>query len=160
MEHIRKQLSQQILGGNAFKPIEEILEEVPFDKLGQQIEGLPYTFWQQFEHIRITQRDILDYSLNQDYRELSWPKDYWPESTAPENSEEWEQRKEAFLRDRETMLGLIQNVNQDLCAAFEHAHGHTLFREGLLVLEHNAYHTGQLMVILRLINHNKNNGST
>src|SRR5690606_33592578 len=56
MEHIRKQLRQQILGRNAFKPIEEILEEVPFDKLGQQIEGLPYTFWQQFEHIRITQR--------------------------------------------------------------------------------------------------------
>src|SRR5690606_39369964 len=84
-----------------------------------------------------------------------WPKDYWPESTAPENSEEWEQRKEAFLRDREAMLGLIQNVNQDLCAAFEHAHGHTLFREG-----RSEEHTSELQshenLVCRLLLGEKN----
>lgn len=157
MDYIRKQLSRHISGGNAFKKIEEILEEVPFDQLGKQVEGLPYTFWQQFEHMRITQKDILDFSTNENYQELEWPADYWTKESAPKNQEEWEGSKTRFFQDRDALLSLIQATETKLSAPFEHGEGQTLFREGLLVLEHNAYHTGQLMIIYRLINNNKNN---
>jgi uncharacterized damage-inducible protein DinB len=160
MEHIRKQLYQQILGGNAFKKIEDILKEVPFDQLGKRFDGLPYTFWQQFEHMRITQKDILDFSLGEDYQELEWPKDYWTEDTAPRDQEEWKRSKQLFFQDREAILSLIQDSENDLTRTFVHGDGQTLFREGLLILEHNAYHTGQLMIISRLINNNQNNSHT
>lgn len=155
MEYIKKQLSQQILGGNAFKKIEEILEQVTFEQLGKKHNGLPYTFWQQFEHMRITQKDILDFSVGKDYQELDWPKDYWVKETGPTNLGEWENSKTMFFRDRETLLSLIQNRESDLSEPLEGGDGQTLFREALLVLEHNAYHTGQLMIILRLINGNQ-----
>lgn len=160
MNPIRKQLSEQILGGNAFKKIEDILEEVAFDQLGEQIEGLPYTFWQQFEHMRITQKDILDFSVNEDYQELQWPKDYWNPEPAPQDQEEWERSKQQFFQDREAILSLIRDVKKNLTQPFEHGTGQTLFREGLLILEHNAYHTGQLMIIFRLMNNNKNHSYT
>ena len=160
MEHIRKQLGQQILGGNAFKKIEEILEEVPFGQLGKQFEGLPYTFWQQFEHMRITQKDILDFSIGKDYQELAWPKDYWIKEAGPKDPAEWEKSKAMFFKDREAILYLIHNRESELSEPLEHGDGQTLFREALLVLEHNAYHTGQMMIIFRLINGNQNKNNT
>ena len=154
MDHFSKQLSQHILGGNAFKKLEDILEEVAFDQLGIQVDPLPYTFWQQFEHMRITQRDILDFSTNDNYQELEWPKDYWSQEQAPKDQEEWERSKQQFFQDREALLSLIQGSGKELSVPFEHGDGQTLFREGLLVLEHNAYHTGQLMIIFRLLKNN------
>lgn len=154
MDHFSKQLSQHILGGNAFKKLEDILEEVAFDQLGIQVDALPYTFWQQFEHMRITQRDILDFSTNDNYQELEWPEDYWPKEPAPKNREDWERSKQQFFQDREALLSLIQGSDKELSVPFEHGDGQTLFREGLLVLEHNAYHTGQLMIIFRLLKNN------
>jgi hypothetical protein len=99
----------------------------------------------------ITQRDILDFSANDNYRELEWPEDYWNPEPAPRDREEWEQSKNQFFRDREIVLSLIQQSENDLDEPFDHGDGQTLFREGLLVLEHNAYHTGQLAIISRLI---------
>lgn len=155
MDYIRKQLGQHILGGNAFKKLEDILEEVAFNQLGQQLEGLPYTFWQQFEHMRITQKDILDFSTHENYTALEWPADYWPKEIAPKNQDEWQRSKSQFFQDREDIIALIQDADKELSATFDHGDGQTLFREGLLVLEHNAYHTGQLMIIFRIINNNQ-----
>jgi len=60
-EQYSQLLIKHILGGNAFKKIEDILEEIPFDKIGEIPAGLPYSFWQVFEHIRIAQKDILEF---------------------------------------------------------------------------------------------------
>lgn len=160
MEYIRKQLSLQILGGNAFKKLEDILEEVAFDQLGKKFDGLPYTFWQQFEHMRITQKDILDFSVGEDYQELEWPRDYWNPDTAPKDQKVWERSKQRFFQDRDAILSLIQDPERDLNETFAYGDGHTLFREGLLILEHNAYHTGQLAILSRLINDNQITANT
>lgn len=160
MDYIQEQLGQHILGGNAFKKLEDILEEFPFEQLDTHIQGLPYTFWQQFEHMRITQRDILDFSVGEDYQELEWPADYWTKEPTPKDPEEWEQNKNQFFQDREALLALIQSSDKDLSAPFNHGKGQTLLREGLLTLEHNAYHTGQLAILSRLIIGNQNTPHT
>lgn len=152
--YLRQQLVNQIQGGNAFMKIEEVMGTVNFDQLGRQFPGLPYSFWQQFEHLRITQRDILEFSTNGNYRTLNWPKDYWPENPAPSSPEKWESAKENFLEDRKAFLALVLDENIDLFLPFIHGNGQTLFREALLILEHNAYHTGQLLILSRLINEN------
>ena len=150
-KYLREQLANQIQGGNAFIKIEEVLEMVDFNQLGKQFPGLPYTFWQQFEHIRITQLDILSFSKNEDYRALKWPKDYWPKEPAPDSREQWESFKKSFFKDREEFLKWVLDQNNDLSTPFEHGDDQTLFREALLILEHNAYHTGQLLILARLI---------
>lgn len=160
VEHIRKQLGKQILGGNAFKRIEDILEEVAFNQLGKHFDGLPYTFWQQFEHMRITQKDILDFSVGEDYHELEWPKDYWNPEPAPKDQDEWARSKQQFFQNRDAIVSLIQDPENNLTQSFAHGEGQTLLREGLLVLEHNAYHTGQLAILSRLINDNQKTSDT
>ena len=150
-KYLRKQLANQILGGNAFIKIEEVVEMVDFNQLGKRFPGLPYTFWQQFEHIRIAQLDILAFSKNEDYRLLEWPKDYWPKDPAPDSREQWESSKKSFFDNRDAFLKWILDQNNDLSKPFDHGEGQTLLREALLILEHNAYHTGQLLILARLI---------
>lgn len=144
-------LIKHILGGNAYKKIEDILEEISFDKLGIKLEGLPYSFWQVFDHLRIAQKDILEFSVNPNYKALKWPDDYWPENTAPESENQWKIAKEDFFKDRDQMNNLLESNQDKLLVPFPHGNGQNIFREALLIIEHNAYHTGQLMVIARQV---------
>lgn len=151
----REQLVQQLDGGQAFIRIEELLEEVDYEDLGVRPAGLPYSFYEQFFHLRVAQFDILDFSRNPDYEPQNWPEDYWPMEQAPSSEEEWEQLKTQFFEERNEMMDLILDPDRDLQTPFEHGDGQTLLREGMLVLEHNAYHIGQLAIIFRLLKKEK-----
>jgi len=144
-------LTKHILGGNAFKNIDEVLEGMSFDIIGIIPSGLPYSFWQVFEHIKIAQQDILEFSVNPDYKPIRWPDDYWSKNPAPDSIEAWEKTKAEFYQDRDAITSLLQSQNDKLLEPFPHGDGQNLFREALLILEHNAYHIGQLVIISRLL---------
>lgn len=148
----REQIIQQLEGGQAHLKIEDLLEEIDFEDLGKRPAGLPYSFYEQFFHIRVGQFDILDFTRNPDYDPRKWPEDYWPVEQAPESEEQWEELKKAFLKERDEIMNLVLDENNPLNKPFEHGDGQTLLREALLVLQHNAYHTGQLAIIFRLLN--------
>ncbi|MEX0722460.1 MAG: DinB family protein [Gracilimonas sp.] len=147
----REQLIQQLEGGEAYLKIEDLLDEVEFEDLGKRPAGLPYSFYEQFFHIRVAQFDILDFSRNPDYEPMEWPDDYWPMEETPKSEDEWEELKESFFKERDEMMNFILDEKNGLNKPFEHGDGQTLLRESLLVLQHNAYHTGQLAIIFRLL---------
>lgn len=147
----REQLIQQLEGGQAFLKIEDLLSEVAFEDLGERPAGLPYSFYEQFFHMRVAQFDILDFVRNPDYEPMEWPEDYWPLQQAPKTEEAWEELKKAFFKERDEIMNLILDESNALTKPFEHGEGQTLLREALLVLQHNAYHTGQLAIIFRLL---------
>jgi uncharacterized damage-inducible protein DinB len=118
---------------------------------GQRPGGLPYSPWELLEHLRITQHDILDFSRNPQYAELSWPEDYWPQSAAPPDAHAWDVSIAAFRADREALQALADDPEVDLFARIPHGQGQTYLRELLLVADHNAYHVGQLVLVRRLL---------
>lgn len=144
-------LVKHILGGQAFINIEEILSKIKYPHVGIKYGGLPYSFWQLLEHMRIAQRDILEFSESSDYKAMKWPDEYWPENSAPKSVEDWEKTKSEFFKDRVKFNNLLAGKFNDLLTPFEWGDGQNLFREALLIIEHNAYHTGQLMIISRLL---------
>jgi uncharacterized damage-inducible protein DinB len=147
----REQLVQQLEGGQAFLKVEDLLEEVDFEDLGKRPAELPYSFYEQFFHMRVAQFDILDFTRNPDYKPKKWPEDYWPTDTAPESEKEWEKLKESFFEERDEMMNLVLDERNGLNKPLDHGDGQTLLREALLVIQHNAYHTGQLAIIFRLL---------
>lgn len=151
----REQIVQQLEGGQAFLKVEDLLDEVEYEDLEKRPAGLPYSFYEQFFHMRVAQYDILDFTRNSYYEPKQWPEDYWPVELAPASEEEWEQLKESFFKERDEMMDLILDENNGLHAEIKHGQGQTLMREALLVLQHNAYHTGQLAIIFRLLNQEK-----
>ena len=53
--------------------------------------------------------------------------------------------------DRERFIGLLTAPDADLYAPFAWGKGQNLLREALLIADHNSYHTGELIVLRRLL---------
>lgn len=151
---LRSRVVQHLKGGQAFSPIEKVIEKVPFEQIGIAPVGLPYSFYQQFYHIRVSQYDILEYCRNKNYQALKWPDAYWPESPAPDNEAEWKDLMQQYFSEREDFCEMITDPANDLFEPFSANPDHNLLREAQLVIEHTSYHTGQLYILSRLLNEN------
>ena len=127
------------------------VEGIPAQHYGTQPKGLPYSPWQLIEHIRLSQYDIFDFCRNPDYAEQDWPDDYWPKGAAPPSKDAWEQSITAFHADLEALRSFMADPKLDLFARIPHGSGQTYLREALLVVDHNAYHVGQLVAVRRLL---------
>jgi len=150
-EQIKEQLVAHLKGGDAFVSIEEVLKSIPYGYLGKRTGNLPYSFYEVFFHIWYTQRDILDYCIDENYKLPEWPQDYWPGSHTPGNMDSWNALKNQYFEDRDKFINFILDPSTNILTTIGQEKKHTLLREILLVIEHTAYHTGQLMVILREI---------
>ena len=148
---LRRDLVQLLGGRGAHVTFEKAVAGLPFALQGAKPAGVPYTPWQQLEHLRLAQRDILDYVTDPQYVERDWPDDYWPTETPPTQSA-WDDAVRAFEADRKKFVDLVRNRATDLLARVPHdAKGPTILHEALLVADHNAYHLGQLLVLRRAL---------
>lgn len=150
-QKLRKQLVSHLKGGQAFSSIDSLIDKISFEKIGVVPDGLPYSFYQQFYHIRIAQLDILDYCRDDNYRAPNWPDDYWPDESAPSGNSEWNTLIQNYFDERDVFCEMIMDSSNDLFEPFEANPDHNLLREAELVIEHTAYHTGQLYIIYRLL---------
>lgn len=153
---LRGHLAKLLRGGQAYQPMQELLQGLTGETAGKKVQDLPYTIWQQLEHLRFTLHDILDFSRNPNYQEPSWPDDYWPKETAPADQAALDACMASIRSDMDEMIALIEDTENDLYAPFPHGNGQTLLREAMLVAEHTAYHVGQVMVMRRLLGDWKN----
>jgi hypothetical protein len=49
------------------------------------------------------------------------------------------------------MVNLVEDTENDLLEPFPHGNGQTLFREAMLIVDHNAYHIGQIVQLRRIM---------
>ena len=150
---LRKQLAALLDGGNAHATFEEAVADFPKELRGVVPEGLPYSAWQLLEHLRITQRDILNFSAppTGGYHALKWPEEYWPKETVPPSDDAWQRSIAAVREDREKFKELIARPEADLTKPFRWGEGQNLLREALLIGDHTAYHLGEMIVLRRLM---------
>jgi hypothetical protein len=106
------------------------------------------------EHIRIAQRDILDFSRSGggSYKATKWPEGYWPKEAEPPSAEAWEASVRTVREDREAFVKLMNSVDDaNLIKPFDWGEGQNLLREALLIADHEAYHVGELILLRRLL---------
>ncbi len=148
---IKQQLSELLQKSNAHINLEEVLNQIDEKNRGVKLPHLPYTIWQLVDHIRITQQDILDFSENRNYKPMKWPEGYWPKETAPASGQEWENSIQEIRKSLAGFTALITDEQQDLLKPFAYGDGQNLLREAILIIDHLSYHTGQIVLILRLL---------
>lgn len=148
-----EQLLALLEGGQAHATLEDALTDFPEALRGAVPKGLPYSAWQLLEHLRIAQRDILDFSDPPEggYQHRAWPDAYWPKTAEPPSAQSWKEAVEALRSDAETFRQLLTREGADLYSSFPWGEGQNLLREALLIADHNAYHTGELVVLRRLL---------
>lgn len=148
---LREHLRNLLAWGDAHVDYDRAVAGLAPELRGTRPDGLPYSAWELVEHLRITQHDILDFSRNAQYAELSWPEDYWPPTPAPPDADAWDRSVAAFTADRAALQALAADAEVDLFATIPHGQGQTYLREILLAADHAAYHVGQIILVRRLL---------
>jgi hypothetical protein len=150
-----KQLREHVIslleGGNAHAKFNDAVKDIPEKLRGSKPNGFPHSPWMLLEHLRIAQWDILEFSRNSQHESPKWPEGYWPKELAPPNPAAWNKSVQQFSKDLKAMQDLVANPKTDLYARIAWGDGQTIFRQALLVADHNAYHVAQLIDARRLL---------
>lgn len=149
-QKLRDQLATMMRQGNAFTPLTDLLESIPYDVTGKQVEGFSHTVWELTEHLRIALHDLVEYSKDSHYASPPWPDGFWPDQPAPASEEAWQESIKKIRALTEEMICLVRNPANDLFEPFEANSEHHLLRQATIVAEHNAYHAGQIAMISKV----------
>jgi hypothetical protein len=148
---LRAQLIKLLETSEAHAGFDNAVKGVPGSKMGIRPEGSPHSLWELLEHIRLAQRDILEFSLSERYKPRKWPDDYWPSSPEPVRPAKWSLSVHKVRVDRKAFIKLLRDPKRDLYEPFPWGDGQTLLREALLLADHNAYHVGEIVLLRRLL---------
>jgi hypothetical protein len=145
---LRVQLLNLFTKDQAHVSFEEAVKGIDYKTAGLSEKNFPYTIWQLSSHIWFTQKDILDFCINSDYKEPKWPDDYWPSGQVP-TPNEWQDCLLRYAEDKKAFINLIKE--KDLLSPIPHGTGQNLLREALLTCTHTSYHTGQILLLRKLL---------
>jgi uncharacterized damage-inducible protein DinB len=147
----REQIARALDWHDARTDFDTAVAGIPPGLQGKVPANLPYSAWQLLEHLRLAQHDILEFCVAGEYHEMRWPDDYWPGSPAPPDGAAWDRSVAQVREDIARLQRLARDPAVDLDAAVPNGNGQTFLRELLLVVDHNAYHVGQLVLVRRLL---------
>ena len=151
---LRKTLARHLRQSQAHAGLSAALQDFPAELAGRQVAGHPHTAWQQVEHMRLAAEDLIAYCRDSDYEAGNFPDDYWPDDLEPASSEDWSASVGQLLDATEQMARIVEDPDLDLYAKVptaEKEHHHAL-RAALILLDHNGYHTAQLIALRRALN--------
>jgi hypothetical protein len=146
---LRNQLARMLTVRQAHMDFEDAVADFPLDQVNTRPPGCPYTFWHLLEHMRICQRDILEYIEADTYAWPVFPDDLWPAPDTTTDAAGWQHTIDQFLADRAALVRIVTAPAVDLFAPLPNSgeHQHSVLREINIIAAHNAYHTGELGVL-------------
>jgi hypothetical protein len=150
-EVVREQLLALLRGGNAHMSFDQAVADFPMGHINVQPLDLPYTPWRLLEHIRIAQRDILDFMRDPNYVSPEWPVGYWPPPGEKADAGRWRQTIEGIRADRKELEKIVNNPDTDLSAPMPQGEGYNILREILVAADHNAYHIGEFALMKEVL---------
>lgn len=147
---LREQLIKN-LHSESHMPFGESVKDFPQKHYNTFAPHVDYTFWHLLEHIRITQWDIYDFSINPKYKYIKWPDAYWPKKNAKATKAQWDKTVKEIERDLKAMMKLVKNSKTDLYKKIPWGEGQTILREAIMVADHNAYHIGEFAILRQVL---------
>ena len=150
---LRAQLVRLLDWEEAHVGFDKAVADIPTDRRGAQPQGFEHSPWQLLEHMRIAQKDILDFSVSRTYEHnMTWPDDYWPKNPAPPEAVAWDDSIADFKADREKLKALACDETIDVLTRVPTGEvQQTVLRGILLAADHTAYHVGQLVAVRRAL---------
>ena len=147
----REEILTLLRGPNAHPDFEEAVAGFPFALQGLRPAGAAHTPWELLEHLRMAQRDILEFCRDPGYTSPEFPDGYWPQESAPRLPQDWDRSMASFLSDRAALESMVGDPARDLLAPVPDEEGPSLLHEILIVAAHNSYHLGQVLLLRRAL---------
>ena len=147
---MRETLIELLTKGSAHVTVEQALEGLPAGLRGKRPASGIHSVFEELEHMRLAQEDILRYTQDQGWVSPDWPQGYWPAEPEP-TEEQWTDTIARFQADLREVVALVGDPARDLSARLPQGQGRTYLRQILLVADHNAYHLGQIVQTRKLL---------
>ena len=151
MDILKEHLINSLKGGQAFIPFEKALKNINPSVRNVKTNEKLHTVWQELEHLRITQEDILKYMIEPDWVSPKWPDGYWSNPVKNLTDERWDRTYSGFLSDLKSVIELVQNPELNIVEIIPHTNKHSYLREITIIIEHNAYHLGKIVDIRKVL---------
>jgi uncharacterized damage-inducible protein DinB len=150
-QNLRKNLTEFLNKALAHATVKDAIKNIKPELRNVQPQKEIHSVWEEFEHMRITQEDILRYTLDPNWKSPKWPQEYWPDS-GKLNEKIWNASVTKFFSDLDGLIKLTKDPKIELTSEIPHGEGRTYLREILLVIDHNSYHCGQIIIVRKLLN--------
>jgi len=148
---LRSELLEILDSRDAHMSFDDAVADFPAEAINARPPNVDYTPWHLLEHLRITQRDILDYVRDPGYVAPEWPKDYWPPLDLLAGPDELAATLTSFRSDQAALRAIVADPVTDPFAVIPWSPGHTLAREIRIVADHNAYHIGEFAILRQIM---------
>ena len=113
---LRQHLVALLKGGSAHATFDAAVKDFPAKHYGKRPKGAAHSPWEVLEHLRIAQRDILEFSRNAKHVSPKFPDGYWPKTPAPADATAWIKSVQSLRADLKAMVALAENESVDLLA--------------------------------------------
>jgi hypothetical protein len=148
---LRVELLTFLHGGNAHMGFEDAIVDFPLTATNKKPPHVNYTFWHLLEHMRRTQWDILEFVRNPDYVSPEY-SEFWPDPDEKATQADLEKTISGIREDLKAAGKIIADPETDFFSPIPHAKDYTVFREILLIADHNAYHISELLALRQVMN--------
>lgn len=148
---LRKNLVELLQGGHTHASADLVLANVGAGARSRRPAPELHSVWEELEHMRIAQEDIIRYTLDPDWKSPEWPAGYWPAKDSAVSDQMWSESVGRFFADLDEVIKLVENTAIDLTSEIPHGEGRTYLRQVLLVADHNSYHLGQIVQARKLL---------
>ncbi len=143
---LRKELIELLKGGQAHSTLEEVLKDLSPELCNKQPQEGIRSAYEELEHMRLAQEDILRYTLDPSWESPEWPDGFWPSDNDVMTEEILKNTVSGFFSDLDELIALVRNPEINLMSQIPHGEkGHTYLREILLAADHNSYHLGKIV---------------
>jgi hypothetical protein len=148
---LQEQLLALLGGRNAHMGFEDAIKDFPEEYINRKASHVSYTFWHLLEHMRIAQWDILEFVRDPDHVTPDWPDNFWPPKNKKADLSQWNKTIEDIRSDLAAVEKIIKDPDTDFFGPIPHAPDYNIFREILLVADHNAYHVGEFLTLRQVM---------
>lgn len=150
-DELRTQILTLLGNGNAHMSFDDAVKNFPLDRINDHAPNVPYTPWQLLEHIRLVQRDILDYVVSDPYDEKRFPDDFWPQPGLKAAEPEWNETIQRIRDDRDSLAKIVADESQDLEETVPTNEAHTILRQIITIASHTHYHLGEFAILRQVM---------
>ncbi len=148
---LRNHLITLITAEQAHINLEGAIAGLKKDNRGKRPGKDVHSVWEEVEHIRIAQEDILKYVIDPKWVSPKWPEGYWPENLNNITDSVWKNSIDKIFSNQKELVKIIKDESIDLTQVIPHTKSHTYLREIFLIADHNAYHIGQIVTVRKLL---------
>jgi uncharacterized damage-inducible protein DinB len=145
-KELRNDLVELLKGVQAHSTLEEVLRDLSPKLCDRQPQEGIRSAYEELEHMRLAQEDILRYTIDPSWKSPEWPDGFWPLDRDEMTEKILKNTVSGFFSDLDELIALVKNPEFDFMSQIPHGEeGHTYLREILLVADHNSYHLGKIV---------------